>query len=753
MAARPAPAPTLRKSTAGLLARPLAALILPALMLGSAAVAKDSGAEALEDLFFGAALFEAHQERYFDAIVSLDTELDQYRQLDEPALDPFTTHLGQAQFSVGDLELSYRMHREAGRAIAAVLKGDVSQTVKNEAAYRLARIHYHKQQPRNALHALEMIEGRVPERVASEERFLRARVLMELGRFEEAVALLRDLKGESRLQGFVEYNLGIALLKSGDVQGGVIELTALGRERSSDPAQKALYDKANLLLGSYLMDAGEPERARPYFDRVHLEGPFSNRALLGAGWAEAQAGRYDRALVPWKLLQSRQPTNESVQESLLAVPYAYSKLDVHSTAAVNYGFALDKFGSEIDTLTKSIVSVREGRFLEALRRKEAEQVKNWVVMLRDIPGAPETHYLLDLMASNDYQEFLRNYRDLNDLQERNESWLDSLNAYENLIALRRDYYEPLLPGLDQKFRALDARIQMRIEERDKFAARIEQMLITRRPEYLGRASELQMLASLRQLRERTRNQVVGEESLRRLERLQGVLRFRLATEYDARLTEAYKRLQQLNSEIDKLQKGYHSYVRSRQAATHSYSGYDDTIRNLRARLKQSQSRLAMLMARQGKMLEVLAIEELERRRAQLENYQIKARFALADSYDRANELQEQRRDQRKVESLQRAAEMVDEGAAKSVETLPREAGEALPLENPPELDAPAENSPAQERVEARESAAAKEDAAGERSARVQESAPAAERELVEQSTPAEESEPAEESAPAGEREP
>lgn len=691
-------APAIMNRSAGAVLRSLAPVVVP-MMLAAPAAAVDRSEDALRDLFFGAAMYEAHQEEFFDAIVTLDTELNQYRRLDEPELDPFSAHFGQAQFSVGDLELSYRMHREAGRAIEAVLKGNVPQPVKNEAAYRLAKIHYHKQQPRNALHALEMIEGRVPERVRPEEQFLRARVYMELGRFEEAVALLRDLKGESRLEGFVEFNLGIALLKSGDAERGVRELTALGKERSSDPAKQALYDKTNLLLGTYLMDAGKLELARPYFDRVQLEGPFSNRALLGAGWVEARAGRYDRALVPWKLLQSRQTTNEAVQESMLAVPYAYGKLDVHSTAAINYGFALDKFGNEIDTLTDSIVSIREGKFLEALRRKEANQVKNWVVTLRDIPGAPETHYLLDLMASNDYQEFLRNYRDLNDLFERNLSWLQSLTAYEDIIGLRRSYYEPLLPGLDQKFRQLDARIQMRVEERDKFAARIEQMLVTRRPEYLAFADEQAALAELKQLRSRTRNQVVGEESLRRLERLEGVLQFRLATEYDARLTEAYKHLEQLNVEIEQLQTAYQSYVRSRQAATHSYTGYDDTIRNLRARLNQSQTRLDMLMARQGKMLETLAIDELERRRAQLESYQIKARFALADSYDRANELQEMREDQRKVEALQKAAEIVVEQDSNEVEPgveAGSEDGEQLPQDNPPELDAPAASEPEQE---------------------------------------------------------
>ncbi|SHF10303.1 hypothetical protein SAMN04487965_1374 [Microbulbifer donghaiensis] len=658
-----APAP-LRTVAAALSALPLA-------LCTNFAVA-EADQQKLDDLFFGAAMFEAHQENYFDAIVGLDTELNQYRRLDEPGLDPFTAHLGQAEFSVGDLELSYRMHREAGRAIEAVLKGNVPQPVRNEAAYRLAKIHYHKQQPRNALHALDMIEGRVPERVRADEQFLRARVYMELGRFEEAVELLRDLKGEESLEGFVEFNLGIAELKAGQEERGLLELTALGKKRSSDPARQALYDKTNLLLGSRLMENDLLELARPYFDRVNLEGPFSNRALLGAGWVEAKAGRYDRALVPWRLLQERQGTNGSVQEAMLAVPYAYGKLDVHSTAAINYGRALESFGNEIDTLTASIKSIREGKFLEALRRKEATQVKNWVVALRNLPDAPETHYLLDLMASNDYQEFLRNYRDLNDLFERNEEWLKSLAAYENVIELRRAYYEPLLPGLDRKFRELDARIKLRIEQRDQFASRIEQMLVTRRPEYLAKAEEQEARLQLRRLRKVMSQHPNGftEATLQRVGRLEGVLDWRLSTEYDQRLTEAYKHLQELNIEIEQLQTVYHSYVRSRQAATHSYTGYNDTIRRLRAQIANTQNRLDILMARQGNMLETLAINELDRRRAQLENYQIKARFALADSFDRANELQEQRADQKKIEQ-HRANQP-----------------EQLPQDNPPELEGP-----------------------------------------------------------------
>ena len=119
----------------------------------------------LRDLFFGEALYHAYQGQYFDALQRLDTELAQYRVLDEPALDSLHYHINDAEFSVGDFELNYRMHQRAGRAIKAVLEGAVDEAVRNEAAFRLARIHFQKGQLDDALQALARIKGTVPEEI------------------------------------------------------------------------------------------------------------------------------------------------------------------------------------------------------------------------------------------------------------------------------------------------------------------------------------------------------------------------------------------------------------------------------------------------------------------------------------------------------------------------------------------------------------------------------------------------------------
>lgn len=616
-------------------------LLLAGLCLAVQAAAADAPSPR-RDLFLGEAYFQARQGEYFDAITRLDVELQQFHRVDEPELDPLHFHAPHAEFSVGDFELSYRMHQRAGRAIRAVLEGNASDEVRNEAAYRLARIEYEKGDIEGALQALGRIHGKVPEAVRDEERLLRAQVYMAANRLPDAVALLEELRGAPGVGGFAGYNLGVALIGEGRERDGREQLARTGQAEATDEATRAIRDKANLALGYRLLAAKEDAAAQQYLDRVRLEGPFSDKALLGSGWAAANQGQFDRALVPWSLLVQRAPTDRAVQEALLGVPYAYARLDLHGRAALLYGNALDHFGQEIDRLKASVASIRDGRLLAALGREEMLQDSNWVVRLRELPQAPETFYLTDLMAANDFQTSLKNYLDLVALQKRLDTWSGDLDAYEGLIALRRRYYEPLLPDMDKRFRVLDSQIRLRLEQRAALDARLQHLLVAPRPEMLVTADERQARGLLDRLEAQYGNDAspAGEAMRARIARLRGVLHWDVRTGYDQRLTDAFEHLRELDADVAKLQAIQASFVRTRQAATQSYQGYDVRIRVARERIAVARDKVAALIGGQGRLIETLAIDELEQRRSRLEQYQVKARFAMAESYDRALKAQQ-----------------------------------------------------------------------------------------------------------------
>src|SRR5499425_1433996 len=596
-----------------------------------------SPSSELRDLYFGEALYHAFQGQYFDAIQRLDTELGMYQGLDQPELDTLHYHINGAEFSVGDFELDYRMHHRAGRAIKAVLEGAVDESVRNEAAFRLARIQFQKGQLDDAMHVLQRIQGTVPPQISDDVEFLRANILMATGQPSEAVKVLKQLRSNDGLAGFVAYNLGIALLQGGRQQEAIEQLDKAGQLPAADPAGLAIRDKSNLVLGTMLFESGNFERARQSLDRVHLEGPFSNQALLRAGWAEASARQYDRALVPWNILVDREPTDAAVQEVILDVPHAYASLNLHGRAALLYGRSLELFSNQIERVDASMRSVREGRFLNALIREESREDETWVIRLRNLPDAPETYYLMEVMASHDFQTALHNYLDLEDLRSRFIAWKTSLDSFDDIIRLRGLNYEPLLPEVDAQFRELDSRIRVRLEQRKHLAERLQAILTAPRPDYLATSEE--QIAGERIARiEKQLGNSNDPESLalrQRADRLRGALTWRQETEYNERLTAAHVHLSELNAPIDTLTRQYDAFVRTRQAATHSYVGYDVQIARLRERVDEALQRVDVLIARQGHMIETVAINRLGARRERLAAQQTEARFGVADSYDRA----------------------------------------------------------------------------------------------------------------------
>src|SRR5208337_3037205 len=206
----------------------------------STSMAETSAPKDLKDLYFGEALYHAYQGEWFDAVSRLDTELALHYGVDEPERDTLHYHVNQAEFDVGDFELYYRMHRKAGRAIKAVIEGNVPEPVKNEAIYRLARIYFQKGQPIEAQEAIDRIKGAVPEKIRGDLAFLRAEILMANGRFADSAHILGGIQNAPDLSGFSTYNLGIALIRDGKETDGRSSLDRAGQIKSDDSVTLAI---------------------------------------------------------------------------------------------------------------------------------------------------------------------------------------------------------------------------------------------------------------------------------------------------------------------------------------------------------------------------------------------------------------------------------------------------------------------------------------------------------------------------------
>jgi hypothetical protein len=244
---------------------------------------------------------------------------------------------------------------------------------------------------------------------------------------------------------------------------------------------------------------------------------------------------------------------------------------------------------------------------------------------------------MELLASHDFQTALENYLDLEDLRRKLASWHVSFDAFDDLVDVRREFYEPQLPGVDAEFRDLDSRMRLRLEQHELLEKRLQAMLIAPRPDFLATADERLAAARLAEVESSLKgdSSAAAEDLRQRIARLQGVITFTLRTEYHERLDVFARHLRELGDAIEVLRAQHVEFVRARQAAVHSYEGYDTPIGRLRTRVGEALGKVNLLMARQGRVLELVAIDELVARRDRLETYRDQARYALADSYDRA----------------------------------------------------------------------------------------------------------------------
>jgi hypothetical protein len=360
-------------------------------------------------------------------------------------------HDAETNLLLGGLYLSLGLHNEAGERFETLLTQSVPEGVRNRAWFYLGKVWYARGYLDRAERAINEVHGRLSPDLEAERMHLLSNILMRQQRFDEAITLLNGWKGrkdQSDWLAYAQYNLGVALVRKGLITEADPFLTSVGTLESGRRELRSLRDRANLALGYAYLQSNQPAMARPVLERVRLDGPFSNKALLGVGWADAAEGQYQQALTPWMALRDRNLLDSAVQEAYLAVPYAFAKLNANAQAAQNYELAISSFDSETVNLDASITEINEGKMLDKLLKRDESDHYGWFWQLREIPDAPQSRYLYVLLAGHDFQEGLKNYRDLAFLGGTLAKWQDSIVAFDDMLDTRAKAYAERVPQAD-----------------------------------------------------------------------------------------------------------------------------------------------------------------------------------------------------------------------------------------------------------------------------------------------------------------
>ena len=584
--------------------------------------------QVVRDLYYGDVLFHFYQDDYFGSLTRLGAS---------QVLGRLTQQRDEAELLQGALYLSLGQHAEAGRIFRSLLNDNVAEAVRNRAWFYLAKVWFQRSYLAEAEQALGSIKGALPDPLEGERHLLLAQVLMYQERYDEAIGVLESWHSADESASYARFNLGVALVRQDRLDAAVPFLDGLGKSAAPNQEMAALRDKANVALGFALLQANRPAEARLILERVRLRGPQSNKALLGLGWAESSEERYREALAPWLELQNRDLLDAAVQESYLAVPFAYARLSANRQAADTYAHALDLFREEGVRLDQSIEAIKAGRMLDAILENDAAGAQGWYWQLAELPDAPETRYLYHLLASNEFQEGLKNYRDLKDMQRNLATWRQSLAAFDDMIETRRRAHGENQPKLRKVLGGVD--LDKLESRRNEFESRLSRIERDSDVVGLATAAEHERWAQIRRIERALADSDPGDpasqEMREKVRMLRGVVYWDLSASYKARLWREKKLLRELDVALKDARKRQILVGRAESEAPERTEELAARVDRLAPDLDSLSTRLGTAAAAQGKYLASVAVAELEAQKSRLASYTTQAQFALASIYDRA----------------------------------------------------------------------------------------------------------------------
>lgn len=625
-----------KRSGAGSTLRRLAVAVAVACALPATAAEPPKEQHLVQDPHYGDVLFHFFQDKHFSAITGL---------MVSQHFNRMQHHADEAEVLRGGLLLSYGLHKEAGEIFAQLIEKSTKPAVRDRAWFYLAKIRYQRGFDSEAESALNRIQGKLAPELEEERGLLKAQLMMARGDYAGAAAALDAMIGpkDSKLEAsrFARYNLGVALIRSGDSKRGNEVLAELGRMTAPDEESRSLRDRTNVALGFAALKDNHPEQAREHLGRVRLKSMHANKALLGFGWAAASLKDPKSALIPWQELSERDPSDSAVLEARIAVPYAYAELGAYGQALARYTEAISAFEKESKALDESIAAVREGKLLKGLLDTNPGEEMGWFWTIEKLPEMPHAGHLAPLLAQHEFQEAFKNYRDLLFLARNLQGWADNLGVFGDMLNNRRQAFAERLPKVRQQ--AADSGLGALKQRRDGIVAELAQAEQAADGVALADARQRALLERLQSVKDTLAKLGDAPEHAAARERARlaaGALTWELAQQHPARMWEANKAMKTIEAELEGASRRDAALAQAQASEPARFDAFGNRIGELTGRVQALMPRVAALTREQQEAVQELAVAELQRQKERLQVYTVQARFAVAQLYDRATQSRE-----------------------------------------------------------------------------------------------------------------
>ena len=589
----------------------------------------------VEALRFGEAMFHYYQDDFLATITALQVAQQQAQ---------LPRRLEEAKLLEAGLYLDYGMQREAQKLFETLLDDQtISAEGRNRIWYALARIAFRGGHDDDAEAALGHIDAPLSDPDLEGRRLLLAsQVLISQGRFEEAARRLEPWPANAApgLRPYALYNRAVALIRAEQVAPALELLGEITQTPPGEPdaEQLALIDRARLSLGNTLLKLDNSAAALAQFEQIRLQGPFAEAALLGAGWAHARQGQFDKAILFWQELSQRDSTSHPVEEAAIALPYAYSRLGALGNAAELYEAALTRLEAQQQQLDTLIDTIRQGSLLEEIARLNPRHPFERGGQLNLLADAEAGRHLYPLLASETFRQALRNYLDLRQISQTLPRWQRTATAFDDILQTRRQGYQELAPLVRQELSEVDLdELSQRYKQLRQHYQAIDETDYSLQLAEPAEKRQWQRLADIEARLARLPDEPRFDKLRRSQRLLKGLLIWQLDSHYKARLWQVKKGLIQVERAMAEARASQQSVEQALVTARQRFSGYAERIDQIQARIDQIEAENRRLLQAQADHIVEMALAALQDQRQALSRYIGRARFALAQIYDQASQ--------------------------------------------------------------------------------------------------------------------
>ena len=246
--------------------------------------------------------------------------------------------------------------RSAAAQIYSQLQKFGDKSVLAQAAVGLAEYDIARHRWQEAVSAAAAGDTAGGQEEMSRLRFLHGVALQEMRKHRPALAQYAKVARTSPHYRHAQLNMAIANIRQDWWTDGHAIITELLKD-TPPAADAAFSDRLNTVLGFSLMRQQYYRSARDAFRNVGLDGPYTNKALLGILLSAMYQQDYVGALNAAKSLNRAAVRDLPAEEAPLLLGYIYERLQQPATAMAAYSEAVDYYGKRAAALTAAQLDV------------------------------------------------------------------------------------------------------------------------------------------------------------------------------------------------------------------------------------------------------------------------------------------------------------------------------------------------------------------------------------------------------------